>query len=322
MNSSQFAPRDNYERNFNMVKHFCGKSLILGLLVLLFIYIGSSIYVLFSSNGQLEIALLNIGFSKLNIQIEAGSYSSAFSLITILAAGFFTFCLILIYTRSKNESPESSPQSGLYTLYLVTIGELVLLGFSFFIILISTFVIIIAKTESLNYIPNFLNMSADELSSNKLSIVMIMVLLNIIILFSMWAVQSQADFLKSIKSSLTDSVPKNKGAHTYGIFCLIIGIVLLSSAAVTTFLYYCYKEAFNGMGIKISDVYVFISLSLAYVKGLIPLLIGIIAFSYSNIVDETNTMGTLYTDYGTIGEAVDPNFQRSSTQGSSNKFIR
>lgn len=322
MNSSQFAPRDNYERNFNMVKHFCGKSLVLGLLILLFLNIISSIYVLFSSYDQLEITLLNIAFSKLNISIKTGAFNSVISFVSILANGFLTFCLLTIYTRSKNEDPDVSPESGLYALYFITIAGLVLCGILFFLIFISTFIIIISKPESLNYLPKILNMTADEIKSNKFSIVILMVLIDLIILFTMWIIQSQADFLKSIKTSLTESVPKNKGAHTYGIFSLIVGIVLLCSAAVTTFLYSCYKDAFNGMGIKLSDVFVFISLILAYVKGLIPILVGILAFSFYNMVDETNTVGTLYTDYNVIGEAVDPNFQRSTVQGSSNKFIR
>ncbi len=321
MDNRFFTPKDNYERNSNMVKHFCSKSLVLVLIILMFVNLASSIYVMFSPNGEFGTLLLNIAFSKFNISLNTDN-SSFFPLLNILANGFFTFCFISIYVKSRNEDYDSTPQNGIYALYFLSMGGLALYGLLFFLVLLSVFVVIFTNPESLNLIPDLLKMSAEDIKANKLSIVMIMVAFEVVLLFKLWITQAQADFLKSIKTSLTDSVPKNKGAHTYGTFSIIIGIVLLCYAAVTTFLYYCYKEAFSGLGIKISDLYIFISLVLAYVRGLIPIIIGILAYSYSNIVEDTNTYGTLYTDYGTIGEAVDPNSQRRSFSSSANKFIR
>ena len=322
MNSQYLTPRDNYERNFNMIKHFCSKSIMLLLIILMFLNIISNIYVMFASNGPFEIVLLNVAFSKFNITVDVGSYHTTCDLFNILANGFFTFNLLRIYIKSKNEDYGSSPESSIYMLYLLTMGVLVIYGLLFFLTFILIFIVIIANPDSLSIIPGILQMTSGELNEKKFSIVIAMVGIEIAILFVLWITQAQADFLKSVKSSLNDSVPKNKGAHTYGTFSIIIGVILLSYAAVTTFLYYCYRDAFSGLGYKISDIYVFISLVFVYIKGLIPIIIGVIAYLYSNIVDETKTHGTLYTDFGVIGEAVDPNSQRKSNSSSANKFIR
>ena len=132
MNSHSFAPRDNYERNFNMIKHFCSKSLVLMLIILMFLNIISSVYVMFSSYDQFESIILNITFSKLNISFNTGNQNSFLSILNILANGFFLYCFVYIYLKSKNEDIESSPQAGIFTLYFVTILSLAIYGILFF----------------------------------------------------------------------------------------------------------------------------------------------------------------------------------------------
>ena len=322
MNNHYLTPKDNYERNFNMVKHFCGKSFVLFLIILIFINIISTIYITFSSNGSFELLLINVAFSKLNLDVNTFSYNSTVDLINVFSCSFFAYSLMRIYIKSKNEDPSVSPETNIYMLYLFTMGVLVLYALTFFLLFVLIFTVLFADPKSMNFLPELLKMTPEEITEKKISIVMIMVAIEIALIFSLWFIQAQGDFLKSIRTSLTNSLPKNKGAHTFGTFSIIIGIVLLSFGAVIIFLYYCYKEAFAGLGYKISDIYVFVGIVLCIVRGLIPIFIGIIAYSYSNLVDDTKTHGTLYTDFGIIGEAVDPNSQRRSSSSSSNKFIR
>lgn len=324
MKSEQYAPRDNYERNFIMVKKFCGKTMVLLLMVLLFFNIISSLYLLIKSGDPFEVELLNVAFSKINLNIEFENYNSIVSLINIIFPGFFLICFINIYGKSKNDDFDSSPSSSLGVLYLFSMIELLIFGAVFALMVIFTFVFIISKPESLKIIPQLLKMNAEQIKAYKLTIALILVILDGLMVLKLWKIQSQTDFVKSVRASLTGSVPKNKGAHTYGVFSLLIGIILLCFAAVITFLYYCYREALSGLGMKLDELYVYVSFILSYVRGLIPFIIGVISFSYSNMVDETITYGTAsYANYVTIGEAEDPNFKRASVMGSSgDKFIR
>lgn len=322
MKSEQFAPRDNYERNFTMVKLFCGKAMVLLLIILLFLNIVSSVYLLTKSDGQFEGELLKLFFSKIDYDVEFGSYNVILIISNVLLSGFFILCLISIYVKSKNDDYDSSPSNGLYFLYLFSVGEMILFGITFAVMVISTFAFMITKVESLKIIPELLNMNTEQIKDYKVTIVLGFIVIDVVLFFVLWLIQSQTNFLKSIRTSITGSLMKNKGAHTYGVFSLLIGIILLCIAVIITFLYYCYRDALNGLDMKIDELYVYVSIELAYVKGLIPFIIGLLAFSYSNMVDETSTYGTLYTEYSTIGSAEDPNFHRSLSMGSGNKFIR
>ena len=91
---------------------------------------------------------------------------------------------------------------------------------------------------------------------------------------------------------------------------MVLAIFNFCIAGFCTFMYYCYRDAFGGFGINLDETYVLISLVNSYVKGLIPFFIAINAFSFSTMVDESNTFGTLYNNYTVLGDASDPNMVR------------
>lgn len=155
------------------------------------------------------------------------------------------------------------------------------------------------------------NLTVEDLKAYKMTIAILLFLVDIILFLMIWYAQSQTDFMKSIRSSLVESVPKNKGAHTYGVFSMAIAITFIALAGFLNFMYYCYKDAFSGFGINLDQNYVYASLAHAYIKGLIPFFIAVDAFSYSAMVDEANSMsGLIFNDFQVLGEAEDPNMAR------------
>lgn len=307
MRNDYYQPANNYERNLLMVKKFGGKFTVLLLPVFLFMSMICSCYLTLISEQPFEYYLLQVMYTKLGFNFDFGSLDTILFIGNILLSVFLIFALFQIFFSSRNSDNDSNPDFGLYLLHRFSQIELLLFGLFFVFMIVFTAVFIFGDAENFKSLGEKFNLSVSDMEAYKLSIVFILLGIDVLSFFSIWFAQSQTDFLKSIRSSLVDSLPRNKGAHTYGIFSMVIGICCLSFAGFCTFMYYCYSDAFAGFGISLDDTYVYMSLILEYLKGLIPFLIGVNAFIFSSMVEEANTIGTLYNSYAVIGTASDPN---------------
>ncbi len=312
MGREQYQPANNYERNFMMVKRFGGKFSVLMLPILFFISIVCSCYLNVVNEPHIEVIIVRVITSKLNFNMNLGGFETVFLLGKILLFGLCTYAILYIFFKSKNTSFQATPDLGYLMLYNLSIAELLTSALGFVTMFIMTISFIFGKPEKFESIGAVFFMTVADLKAYKISIIIIMILLDILLFLMIWLSQSQADFMKSVRLSLVESVPKNKGAYTYGVFSMSVSVVLIGIAAFITFMYYCYQDAFSGLGITMDKTYVYVSLVLAYVKGLIPFFLAICSFSYSAMVDQLNTMGAyMYNQYDVMGEAQDPNMYRN-----------
>ena len=302
-----YQPKDNYERNFLLVKKFGGKFGVLFLTILFFANIVLSIILSFQENDKLIVIITRVASSKFSFNIDLGEYKTLLFLGNVLISAFITCCLILIFVKSRNMGFSESPEMGILLLHKFSMLEIVFCAVVFLAMIAETGYFMFGDINNFDWLAHIFNMNISDILAYKVTFVIFFILADILSFMLIWNAQSQAVFLKSIKQTLLESVPRNKGAHAYGVFSLSIGILLIGYAALVTFLYTCYKDAFSGFSIDVDKTFVILSLSLAYIRGLIPCVIGILAFSFSSMVDESNNYNNLSYNFQVLGDAQDPN---------------
>jgi len=315
MGNNFYQPSNNYERNYMMVKKFGGKISFLMVPILLFISIVCSCYLNIIDQPHLELVILRVVTSKLNFNLEFGGYEALFLIFKILLSGFIIFTLLYIFVKSKNKDFDSNPDLGYALIYKVSFVELILSAVGFLGMLVLTAVFIFGSAERFDFLGAVFYLTVSDMEAYKVTIAILLVLVDIILFLFIWFSQAQTDFMKSVRQSLSESVPKNKGAHTYGVFSMALAIIFATFASILAFMYYCYQDAFSGFGISIDKTYVYVSLIASFINALVPFFLAVNAFAYSAMVDEINTIGTLmYNNFDVIGDAEDPNMARKKSK--------
>lgn len=312
MGKEFYQPSNNYERNFFMVKRFGGRISFLMVPILLFISVVCSCYLNIIDEPHLEIIILKVVTSKLNFNMEFGGYETLYLMTKILFIGFLIFTLMYIFVKSKNSDIYSNPDMGYALIHKVSLVELIMSAVGFVGMIIVTAVFMFGKAERFDFLGAVFYLTVSDMEAYKVTIIIILLLIDAVLFLLIWFSQAQTDFMKSVRQSLAESVPKNKGAHTYGVFSMVLAIVFTTFAGILTFMYYCYQDAFSGFGINVDKTYVYISLLSSYINALIPFFLAINAFAYSAMVDEVNTIGAvMYSNYEVFGDAEDPNMARA-----------
>ena len=305
MGKEFYQPSNNYERNFLMVKRFGGRISLLMVPILLFVSIGCSCYLNIINEPHLEITIIRVVTSKLNFNLEFGGYETMFLMTKILLSGFFIFTLVYIFVKSKNS------ELGYALIHKISVLEILVSAVGFLTMISVTGMFIFGNSELFETLGAVFYLTVSDLEAYKVTITMLLLLVDVLLFLMIWFSQSQTDFMKSLRLSLAESVPKTKGAHTYGVFSMVLAIIFTTLAGILTFMYYCYQDAFSGFGINLDKAYVYVSLLSAYINGLVPFFLAINAFAYSAMVDELNTIGAvMYNNYEVIGDAEDPNMNR------------
>ena len=307
MKNDVYQPRDNYERNFMLVKKFGGSIGVILLAIMFFANIVLSVILSFSENDKLVVIIARVASSKLTFNIDLGEYKTMLFLGNVLLSAFITYCLVYIIFKSKNIGFTESPEIGFALLHKFSMLEILICAVAFIAMIAETGYFMFGDINNFEWLANIFNLNISDLLAYKVTIVIFFVLADIIAFLLIWNAQSQAVFLKSVKLTLVESVPRNKSAHAYGVFALSIGIFMLIYAAILSFLYTCYKDAFSGFSIEVDKTFVAVSLALSYVRGLIPCIIGVLAFAYSSMVDEANSYNNLSYNFNVLGNAEDPN---------------
>ena len=311
MGKEFYQPANNYERNFLMVKRFGGRISLLMVPILLFVSIVCSCYLNIIDEPHLEITIIRVVTSKLNFNLEFGGYETMFFMTKILLSGFFIFTLLYIFVKSKNSDFDSSPDLGYALIHKISVIEILISALGFLTMISVTGMFIFGNAELFETLGAVFYLTVSDLEAYKVTITMLLFLVDVLLFLIIWFSQAQTDFMKSVRLSLAESVPKNKGAHTYGVFSMVLAIIFTTLAGILTFMYYCYQDAFSGFGITLDKTYVYVSLLSAYINGLVPFFLAINAFAYSAMVDELNTIGAvMYNNYEVIGDVEDPNMNR------------
>ncbi len=309
-----YQPANNYERNFLMVKRFGGRISFLLIPILLFASIGCSCYLAIKDQPHLEITIIKVVTSKLNFDLELGGYEALFLIMKILFMGFFVFTLLYIFIKSKNSDGFSTPDLGYALIHKVSVVELILSALGFLGMIAITGVFAFGSAERFDFLGAMFYLTVSDMEAYKVTIIILLLLVDALLFLMIWFSQSQTDFMKSVRQSLAESIPRNKGAHTYGVFSMVLAIVFATFAGILTFMYYCYQDAFSGFGISLEKTYVYVSLLSSYLNALIPFFLAVNAFAYSAMVDEINTIGAvMYNNFEVFGDAEDPNMARAKS---------
>ncbi len=301
MKKGFYQPTDNYERNILMTKRYCGSFAILILPVLLFITLACTCYLMLVSKEPLPMTLFKVANSKLGWNLEFESLTYVFFILQLLLVTYLLIAFLQIFFTGRDSDITVTPNLGITLLYRLSQIQLILSYMAFIGMVIVTFVFIFGKTDNFESLGKMLNMTIEDLKAYKISIVITMVVIDVAAFLGISYAQSQTSFLKCLHLCLYESLPKNKGAHKYGIYSMAIGVIMLCFSAFVTFMYYCYRDVFIGFGISLEKTYVVISFIYMYAMTLLPFAIGINAFKYSSMVDEINTYGTLYNDFAMVG---------------------
>lgn len=311
MGKDMYHPTDNYERNFLLVKRFGGKFIILFIPVLMLMNIICMGYISITKHELMEVTLLKVVTTKIRPDFNATGLETACVIISCLVMLYFIFVFMEFFLTSKDPSDEAVPNVSLRLAYTWSVVQLIL---SVIGLISSLFFLVLFVVKGEGYFEGAaaaFNVTLNQLKAYRMSIILISVLLCLIFVMMIWFSQSQTQFVKSIRLTLVNSVAKNNGAHTYGVFSMSVAVALLFIAGMMTFIYYCYMDAFSGLGISMEKTYVCVSLILAYIRGLIPFFVAVCALTYSEMVDEANTLGTVYySEVDTLGEVQDPNMNR------------
>lgn len=310
-----YQPSNNYERNIVMVKSFGGRLSVLMLPILLFLSIVCSCYMNIKNEPHLEIIIIKVVTSKLNFEPEFGGYETLFLMVKILLMGFFIYIILYIFFKSKNNAIYETPDLGYRLIHKVSIIELLISVVCFIGMTVIIALFIFGSAERFEFFGRVFFLTVEDIKAYKVTISVLLILFDVILFLLIWFFQSQTDFMKSVMRTLEESVPQNKGAHTYGVFSMVLSIVFATIAVIITFMYYCYEDAFSGFGLSVEKTYVYISLASLYLNALVPFFLAVNAFAYSARVDELNAIGTvMYSNYDVMGDAEDPNMRRAKSK--------
>ncbi len=289
MKKINYIPSDNYERNFLMVKRFGRSPLILAMPIILILRILCLGYISVSKNEILELTLLKLVTSKYSPDFSPTRIQGAAVAASLVLSLFFAFVFFGVYISSVDPSKESSPQKSLSIVQKWSVIQLVFLIAVFSVMMIFTAAYFIKGPVFFADIFKLSKAGIQKAESKKWLILLVMAVSDAALFMLVWYSQSQVEFIKSIRLTLKTSAAKNNGAHTFGVFSMTVASALIILAAVVTFLYYCYKDAFIAFGINADKTYVTVSLSLAYIRGAASLITALCAFKYHHMAEQANT---------------------------------
>lgn len=311
MGKNLYSPSDNYERNILLVKRFGGKLIVFAVPLMMFLDIVCIAYLTFVNKELMEITLFKLITSKRDSTLDLHGLESSSMVVSCVVLLFFLIAFLGFFLKCKDPDEDALPNFSLTLLYnwsvvMICIFSVCFAAVAFFLVLF-----VFKDPEYFKDMGEWVGFAVSDIKAYKTSIIFGTVVACAMIAMFIWFSQSQAEFIKSIKLTLTNSVAQNKGAHTFSVFSIAISAALFCGALAFTFLYQCYKDSFKSFGIEIDSMYVYVSLARVYIRALIPFFISLCAYSYSEMVDEANSIGTMYySHYDTIGEVTDPNMER------------
>ena len=238
-------PFNPYAANLAAVKNCLSrpKVLVLGILYIVSAVLGVIYTLLINANTNLiaqtvfsylesygiSMGSANDAIGSLNSNISASTIMSAAvsAIITLLfAAGF-----ILMYVKSRNLSPESSPKSGVTILYVFAVISLVLtiLGVIGAVIVVLLFsYLFIAQTSGSGSSESVVQSLETTYGVTSGAITAVLIILGVIVLlaiaYALFIAINRVRFYGSVRNSMQSIELENKGASPYGAACVINAI--------------------------------------------------------------------------------------------------
>lgn len=179
---------------------------------------------------------LTVDVSSIFTGTMIGSYSIALIMPTLTVIAFF-----ILYYKSKNDSPESSPVAGASILSVISLIQLIIicifLGIAVLFLTIGLIVVIATSQPD------------DEESIVAIVGLSIMLFLTLIMsaIILMYSI-NQRRYYKSVKEGLSSPVLSSKGASVFGVMSIIMGAMNLINAAPSTL-----SVTFTGMSSSVIE---------------------------------------------------------------------
>lgn len=155
----------------------------------------------------------------------SGGFSISLSLAPILTIA----ALLIIYIKSRDEKPESSPSAGFTILYILAIFALIgVVLLALVLIALTAFLFILyaemKNTTKLDFDIKFADAKPVRFDSNVMLILAIVgaALSVIVIAVSLFYAINRFRYLGSVRKSMSSVELSRKGAKPYGIYCIIV----------------------------------------------------------------------------------------------------
>ncbi|MBQ4128660.1 MAG: zinc ribbon domain-containing protein [Ruminococcus sp.] len=233
-----------FAQNVSIIKSYFKRKSVLAMAVLYCISILFTIVTIFTMNFVFPELYSNM---YMNIEISAQgleqmgenpfSSPAATSIISIISAipsivmtGLIALGYFIIYFKSKDENPSSSPKAGITILYILALISLILSIFASLNMLLALLVLGIVAIVGISN-PSALEMSAQDASIFAGVMIFFVVFFAIFLALLLTYSISHFTYINSIKKSISGPVLYNKGAGAYSA-CSIILVVLVSLTVI------------------------------------------------------------------------------------------
>lgn len=238
-----------YEQSFNpfaqnllIIKGcFKGKTVLVLAILQILSAVGAVLTAIFSGNviGSVSNQLLSeMGVDQEVVVSVAGSGSvgsvigSGF--LSIAVTGLIAAAFLIIYIKSNNDDPASSPQAGVSILYILSIIGLVasIISVVFIVlgIILGIALMAMLRSGALEEV-----LPADSIGGEMgvrligVGIVVLIVVSLIVGFFMLFTAVSQKQFYQSVRTSMTSVELSSKGAAPFGVVNIIMAVFSVSS---------------------------------------------------------------------------------------------
>lgn len=280
-----------YEQNLAVVKEYFKKPIVLGYAILSSIAALASLVMTFfltaNENGLLS-SLLNALYENSDLSpYEYERFFSYFnsnanmasmiiqSIISMVPTILIIVSFFIMYFKSKNPSPLSSPSVGFTINWVFSIISLVSVIFITFIITLVMVILMIAMG------------STDETTAFVLFLILLPILLvvfGVIIFYSV----NQVRFYGSLRKSISTLYLQRKGAGPFGVLSIILGVFTLVNILPMPFMASIMNEALPGYNFEsnLSSLF-YMTMIPGILSAVQQIVLGIIAIGYNNHIKQT-----------------------------------
>ena len=323
-------PFNPYAANLAVVKGYFKqtKVLVLGILYIISAVIGIITSIISVSGMSRYITdfinfLKSVGFDpgvsdeELRQATEAASQPSIVSSIPgmIFTAGVILLvaaAFIIIYTKSRNEAPESSPSAGVTILYTLAVISLVfmIIGLIAVVLLVIRSMFLVGTLTSYDGsiepidLGNGYQLNIDKGAASAV-IIVIGVIALLFMIYSLIFAISKKRFFGSVRESINSVELQNRGAKAYGVLC-IINAVFTALGVISSV-----SSLFGLSSLGLSSILPVAVLSAAasFVSFLSLVFSAMIALGYKKYIDEMKYgyNGAPYGGQGGYNPAPAPN---------------
>lgn len=241
-NQTTFNP---FSQNLAIVKSYFKKPLVLILAIIYAVSIGVSLVSgfmmgpvmsdmyqsMFSFTGSYDY-MTEADTQIVDMLLSDGMLSTIIlcaMLPSLIITALYATAYFIIYFKSKNESPDSTPKAGFTILFVLSILNLIYVAFAALIILLCVALIVFAAVM----ISQEAYMSSSE--STMVTVIFSIIALVFVATIAVMLIYAISNFnyIKNARNSLTSVNLSAKGAGVYGVISLIFGIFTLLSALPT-----------------------------------------------------------------------------------------